>query len=180
MERPQGVPADFAEHTKLMFDLMAAAFQTDMTRIITLMIGREGSGRAYREIGISDSHHPLTHHRNNPDMVEKVTQINVYHMQQFAYFLGKLKSIKDGDGTLLDQSMIVYGSGLSDGNRHQHDYLPVVLAGRGGGTVKPGRHVVYPAETPMANLYVAMLDRMGVKRESFGDSKEELDQLDLV
>ena len=180
MERPAGVPVDFAEHAKLMFDLMVAAFQTDMTRIATLMLGREGSGRAYREIGISDSHHPLTHHRNNPDMVEKVTQINKYHLEQFGYFLGKLKATKEGDGTLLDHSMIVYGSGLSDGNRHQHDHLPVLLAGRGSGAIKPGRHVVYPAETPMANLYVAMLDRMNVKRESFGDSKAELDQLDLV
>jgi hypothetical protein len=180
MERPAGVPVDFAEHARLMFDLMVAAFQTDMTRIATFMIGREGSGRAYREIGISDSHHPLTHHRNNPEMVEKVTQINKYHMEQFGYFLGKMKSIKEGDGTLLDHSMLVYGSGLSDGNRHQHDHLPVVLAGRGSGTIKPGRHVIYPAETPMANLYVAMLDRMNVKRESFGDSKAELDQLDLT
>jgi hypothetical protein len=159
---------------------MLAAFQTDMTRIATFMLGREGSGRVYREIGISDSHHPLTHHRGNPEMVEKVTQINKYHLDQFAYFLGKLKATKDGDGTLLDHSMIVYGSGLSDGNRHQHDHLPVILAGRGDGTIKPGRHVIYPAETPMANLYVAMLDRMNVKRESFGDSKAELDQLDLT
>jgi hypothetical protein len=180
MERPAGVPVDFAEHARLMFDLLAAAFQTDMTRIATFMLGREGSGRAYREIGISDSHHPLTHHRNNPEMVEKVTQINRYHLEQFGYFLSKLKATKDGDGTLLDHSMIVYGSGLSDGNRHQHDHLPVVLAGRGSGTIKPGRHVIYPTETPMANLYVAMLDRMNVKRESFGDSKAELDQLDLT
>lgn len=180
MERPAGVPVDFAEHARLMFDLMLAAFQTDMTRIATFMIGREGSGRAYREIGISDSHHPLTHHRGNPEMVEKVAQINAYHMQQFGYFLGKLKATREGDGTLLDHSMIVYGSGLSDGNRHQHDHLPVVLAGRGDGSIKPGRHVIYPAETPMANLYVAMLDRMNVKRESFGDSKAELDQLDLT
>ena len=180
MERPAGVPVDFAEHAKLMFDLMVAAFQTDQTRIATFMIGREGSGRVYREIGISDAHHPLTHHRNNPDMVEKVAEINKYHMEQFGYFLGKLKATKDGDGTLLDHSMIVYGSGLSDGNRHQHDHLPVLLAGRGGGSIKPGRHVIYPAETPMANLYVSMLDRMNVKRESFGDSKSALDQLDLT
>jgi hypothetical protein len=180
MERPAGVPVDFAEHARLMFDLMVASFQTDMTRIATFMIGREGSGRAYREIGISDSHHPLTHHRNNPEMIEKVAQINKYHMEQFAYFLGKLKATQDGDGTLLDHSMIVYGSGLSDGNRHQHDHLPVLLAGHGSGTIKPGRHVIYPVETPMANLYVSMLDRMNVKRESFGDSKAELDQLDLT
>jgi len=113
-------------------------------------------------------------------MVEQVAKINTYHMEQFAYFLGKLKSTKDGDGTLLDHSMIVYGSGLSDGNRHQHDHLPVVLAGHGSGSIKPGRHVIYPAETPMADLYVALLDRMNVKRESFGDSKAELDQLDLT
>ena len=180
MERPAGVPVDFAEHARLMFDLMVASFQTDLTRIATFMIGREGSGRAYREIGISDAHHPLTHHRNNPEMIEKVTQINNYHMEQFAYFLGKMKSIKEGDGTLLDHSMLLYGSGLSDGNRHQHDHLPVVFAGNGSGTVKSGRHVTYPTETPMANLYVAMLDRMNVKRESFGDSKAELDQLDLT
>ena len=180
MERPAGVPVDFAEHARLMFDLMVAAFQTDQTRIATFMIGREGSGRVYREINISDAHHPLTHHRNNPDMIEKVAEINKYHMDQFAYFLGKLKATRDGDGTLLDHSMIVYGSGLSDGNRHQHDHLPVVLAGHGAGSIKPGRHVVYPAETPMANLYVSMLDRMGVQRDSFGDSKAELDQLDLT
>jgi hypothetical protein len=180
MERPAGVPVDFSEQTRLMFDLMVAAFQTDQTRIATFMIGREGSGRVYREIGISDAHHPLTHHRNNPDMVENVAKINKYHMEQFAYFLGKLKSTKDGDGTLLDHSMIVYGSGLSDGNRHQHDHLPVVLAGHGAGSIKPGRHIIYPAETPMANLYVSLLDRMNVKRESFGDSKAELDQLDIA
>lgn len=179
MERPAGVPVDFAEHAKLMFDLMLAAFQTDQTRIATFMIGREGSTRVYREINISDAHHPLTHHRNNPDMMEKVAEINKYHMEQFAYFLGKLKATKEGDGTLLDHSMIVYGSGLSDGNRHQHDHLPLVLAGRGNGTIRPGRHVTYAAETPMANLYVAMLDRMNVKRESFGDSNAELSQLDL-
>ena len=180
MERPAGVPVDFSDHAKLMFDLMLAAFQTDQTRIATFMIGREGSGRTYREINISDAHHPLTHHRNNPEMVEKVAQINCYHMQQFATFLRKMKETKEGDGSLLDHSMIVYGSGLSDGNRHAHDHLPVILAGRAGGSIKSGRHVIYPAETPMANLYVAMLDRMGVPRESFGDSKAELDQLDVA
>jgi hypothetical protein len=180
MERPAGVPVDFGDHAKLMFDLMLAAFQTDQTRIATFMMGREGSGRTYREINISDAHHPLTHHRNNPEMVEKVAQINCYHMQQFASFLRKMKETKEGDGSLLDHSMIVYGSGISDGNRHAHDHLPVILAGRAGGSIKSGRHVIYPAETPMANLYVAMLDRMGVPRESFGDSKAELDQLDVA
>lgn len=180
MERPAGVPVDFGDHARLMFDLMVAAFQTDQTRIATFMMGREGSTRVYREINISDAHHPLTHHRGNPDMIESVAEINKYHMQQFAYFVGKLKATQDGDGTLLDHSMIVYGSGLSDGNRHQHDHLPLVLAGRGSGTIKPGRHVSYPAETPMANLYLALLDRMNVKRESFGDSTAELPQLDLT
>ena len=124
IQKPSGVPADFAAYARLMFDLLAAAFQTRATRVSTFMLGREGSTRAYREIGISDSHHPITHHGGNPELIEKVARINVYHVQQLAYFLGRLKSTPDGDGTLLDHSLIVYGSGLSDGNRHQHDNLP--------------------------------------------------------
>ncbi len=177
MREPDGIPVDFAEHSRLMFDLLAVAFQTDLTRIATFMLAREGSTRAYREIGISDAHHPLTHHRGNQEMIHKVSEINRYHMEQFAYFLAKLKSIPDGDGTLLDHSMIVYGSGISDGNRHNHNDLPVLVAGGGAGTMRPGRHVRYPAETPMANLYLAMLDRMGVKPEAVGDSNGELNHL---
>src|ERR1700678_251853 len=124
-EKPSGVPADFGDYAKLMFDLMLVAFQTGTTRVATFMLGREGSLRAYREIGISDAHHPITHHSGHPDLIEKVARINTYHVEQFAYFLGKLKSTPDGDGTLLDHSQIVYGSGLSDGNKQQHNNLPV-------------------------------------------------------
>jgi hypothetical protein len=170
-EKPSGVPADFGDYSRLMFDLMLVAFQTGTTRVATFMLGREGSVRPYREIGISDAHHPLTHHSGNPDLIEKVVRINAYHMQQFAYFLGKLKSTPDGDGTLLDHSQIVYGSGLSDGNRHVHNNLPVLLAGKSG-----GRHITYPAETPMNNLHLALLDRMGVRIDSLGDSNGELFQ----
>jgi Protein of unknown function (DUF1552) len=170
-EKPAGVPADFGDYAKLMFDLMLAAFQTGATRVSTFMIGREGSLRAYREIGISDAHHPVTHHSGNPELIEKVVRINAYHMEQFAYFLGKLKSTPDGDGTLLDHSEIVYGSGLSDGNRHAHNNLPILLAGKSG-----GRHITYPAETPMNNLHLALLDRMGVHIDSLGDSSGELFQ----
>ena len=177
MEKPEGVPIEFADHVRLMFDLMTLAFQADLTRISTFMICREGSTRTYREIGVSDAHHPLTHHRNNPEWIEKVTKINCFHLEQFAYFIDKLKSTPDGDGTLLDRMMVVYGSGLSDGNQHTHNELPVVLAGAGNGALRPGRHVRYPKETPMNNLYVAMLDHMGVPPEKIGDSTGELEHL---
>ena len=177
MERPAGIPLDYSEHARLLYDMLVIAFQADLTRVGTFMMGREGSTRAYREINISDAHHPLTHHRNTPDMVEKVAQINRYHVEQFAYFLGKLKSIQDGDGTLLDHTMVVYGSGLADGNRHTHDDLPIVLAGRGSGRIRTGRHLRYPVETPITNLYLSLLDRMGVKPEHVGDSNGELQHL---
>jgi len=177
IEKPSGVPVEFADHVKLMFDLMTLAFQADLTRISTFMICREGSTRTYREIGISDAHHPLTHHRGNPEWIEKVAKINCFHMEQFAYFVGKLRSTPDGDGTLLDRVMIVYGSGLADGNEHTHHDLPVVLAGSGNGALRPGRHVLYPKETPMTNLYVAMLDHMGITPEHIGDSTGELEHL---
>jgi len=177
MEHPDGVPVEFADHVKLMFDLMAAAFQTDSTRVATFMIGREGSTRTYREIGIPDAHHPLTHHRNDPELIEKVTQINCFHMQQYAYLLKKLSSIQEGEGTLLDNVMIVYGSGLSDGNQHDHSNLPVLVAGGGAGSLKTGRHVQYKKDTPMANLLVSMLDRMGVDHGLPGDATGPLDRL---
>ncbi len=177
MEAPFGVPVEYADHVRLMFDLMAVAFQTDLTRIATFMMAREGSNRTYREIGISDGHHSLTHHRNDAAMIEKVAKINRLHMEQFAYFLNKLKNTPDGDGTLLDHSMIVYGSGLSDGNRHQHNDLPVLVAGRANGAFHPGRHLRYPTETPMTNLFLSMLDQMGVKPESIGDSNGKLEHL---
>ena len=180
MDKPYGVPADFAEHFKLMTDMMTVAMQADMTRVITFLVTREGTSRPYREIGIADGHHPLTHHRNDPAMMEKVAQINHYHMQQFAAWVEKLKSIKEGDATLLDNSMIVYGAGLSDGNRHTHEDLPTLIAGRGGNYIKAGRRIVYRRETPMSNLFLTMMDRMGVQAEHFCDSTGRVDGLDLA
>jgi len=171
------IPSDFGEHARIMMDLMTLAFQTDSTRVATLLLALEQSPRAYPEIGIPEAHHGLTHHQGDPEKIAKVLEINCFHIQQFAYLLGKLKSTPDGDGTLLDHVMITYGSGLSDGNAHDHADLPLVLAGRGGGTLKPGRLVRHPKETPMANLFVAMLDRMGVPVESLGDSKGRLGYL---
>ncbi len=177
MDKPYGVPADFAEHFKLMSDMITVAFRADLTRVVTFLVTREGTSRAYREIGISDAHHPLTHHRGNEEMVEKVRQINRYHVQQFAGWIDKLSKTPDGDGTLLDSAMIIYGSGLADGNRHTHHDLPVLLAGGGNGKLKPGRHVKYAVETPMANLFIAMLDKMGVTAEQLGDSNGKLGYL---
>ena len=177
MEKPAGVPITLPDYAKLMYDLQVVAFQTDLTRVTTLMLGREGSMRVYPEIGVSDPHHPLTHHRGNPDWIEKVTQINCMHTELFAYFLKKLKSTPDGDGSLLDHSMIVYGSGLSDGNRHTHEDLPVLLAGRGDGRLKPGRHIIYPSGTPITNLYLSLLDCVGVHPEKIGDSTGRIERL---
>ena len=180
MDKPYGIPADFAEHFKLMTDMMTIAFQSDMTRIITFLVTHEGTSRSYREIGIPDGHHPLTHHMGKPDLIEKVVQINTYHMQQFAGWIEKMKSIKEGDGTLLDNSMIVYGAGLSDGNRHTHEDLPTLIAGRGGNYFKPGRRIVHRKETPMCNLFLTMMDRMGTPVDNFGDSTGRLDSVDLA
>jgi hypothetical protein len=175
MDKPYGVPADFAEHFKLLTDMMVIAFQSDMTRVMTFLVTREGTSRAYREIGIPDGHHPCTHHQNKPDLMEKVSQINEYHTKQLAGFLAKMKATKDGDSNLLDNSMIIYGAGLSDGNRHLHEDLPTMLIGRGGGFLKPGRRIVYRKETPMCNLHLTLMERMGVPMEHFGDASGELD-----
>lgn len=180
MDKPYGVPGDFAEHFKLMTDMMTVAFQSDLTRVITFLVTHEGTSRPYREIDIPDGHHPLTHHRNQPDLIEKVTQINSYHVRQFAAWIAKMRSIREGDGSLLDNCMIVYGAGLSDGNRHLHEDLPTLIAGRGGSHFKSGRRIVYRKETPMCNLFLAMMDRMGVHVEHFGDSTGRLDALDLT
>ncbi len=179
MEKPYGVPADFAEHFKLMADMVTIAFQADLTRVLTFLVTHEGTSRAYREIGISDGHHPLTHHRNQEDLMEKVAQINCYHMQQFAKWVEKLKAVREGERTLLDNSMIVYGAGLSDGNRHLHDDLPTLIAGRAGGAIKSGRRVLYRRETPMCNLFLTMMDIMGTKMDHFGDATGKLTGLDL-
>jgi hypothetical protein len=160
-----------------MFDLMALAFQTDVTRVATVLLAIEQSPRNYPEIGITEGHHGLTHHQGDKAKIEKVTQINEFHIKQFTYLLDKLKATSDGDGTLLDNSMIVYGSALADGNQHQHFNLPTVVAGRGRGTLRPGRHVHLKDETPIANLFVSMFDKMGVPVESFGDSTGRLGEL---
>lgn len=176
-EKPVGIPATFNEYVRLMCDIQMTAFQTDLTRISTLMFAREGSMRVYPEIGINDPHHPLTHHRNIADWIEKTAQINTYHVKLFAEYLQRLKAVKEGDGTLLDNSMIVYGAGISDGNKHNHEDLPTILAGRGGGAFKPGRHIFYKPGKPMTNLYLTLLDRLGAHPEKIGDSTGRLDQL---
>jgi hypothetical protein len=177
LRRPLGVPLDYQEHIRLMTDLLVLAFQTDLTRVATFVYANEGSNRNYRLIGVPDGHHDLSHHRRNPERLEKIRLINRFHITQFAYLLEKLRAIPEGDGTLLDSCMIVYGSGNGDGNRHNHDNLPVLLAGKGGGTLTTGRYVVYPRETPITNLYLSLLERMGVEVESFGDSTGRLQDL---
>jgi hypothetical protein len=170
MDKPAGIPADFTDHAKLMFDLDVLAWQADVTRILTMIVGREGSVRTYENIGIADPHHPLSHHRNIPASLEKLTKINTYHMELFAYYLDKLSKTKDGDGSLLDHSTIVYGCGHSDSNRHLHTNLPLLLIGGTDPSLKGGKHIAAAAETPLANLYLSLMDRMGVHLDSFGDS----------
>jgi hypothetical protein len=163
MERPSGVPEEFADHARLMTDLMVLAFQADMTRVVSFMFAREGSNRPYRSIGVSDGHHSVTHHQHDPEKIAKVAKINAFHVQNLAYMLEKLRSTRDGDGTLLDHSQILYGSSISDGNAHTHHDLPLVLAGGAAGQIKGGRHIRYPKETPMNNLLLTMLDQAGVR-----------------
>ena len=176
IDKPSGVPVLYADYVNLMFDLQLVAFQTDSTRIVTMMMGREGSMRTYPEIGVPDPHHPLTHHRNNSEWIEKVTQVNAHHMELFAGFVKKMKATPDGDGTLLDHTVIVYGSGLSDGNRHTHEDLPVLIVG-GGGNFKRGTHIVYEKGTPMNNLFLTLLDRVGVREDKIGDSTGRIEHL---
>jgi len=178
MERPSGAPEEFMDHAKLMMDLMVIAWQTDMTRVISFMLAREGSNRPYRPIGVTDGHHSVTHHMNDPEKIAKVVKINTYHVETFAYLLDKMRKTPDGDGTLLDHSMILYGSSISDGNAHTHHDLPLVLAGGGRGQIKGGRHIRYPKETPMNNLLLTMLEKSGVPvPDKLGDSTGKLDRL---
>ncbi len=165
----------YEQHIRLMYDMLALAFQTDSTRVSTFIVAHDGSNRPYPFIGVSDGHHDLSHHRGDEAKMALIAQINRFHTTQFAYFLQKLKSIKEGDGTLLDNSMIVYGSGISDGNKHLHENLPVLVAGRGGGSLTPGRHVKVGEKTPMTNLYLSLLDRMGAQAERIGDSTGKLE-----
>jgi hypothetical protein len=169
-ERPLGIPDSFEEHIRLMGDMMVLAFQSDVTRICTFMIANEGSNRSYPFIGVTEGHHELSHHQDRPEKHAGIRSINTFHVAQLSYILQRLKSIPEGDGTLLDNCMIVYGSGISDGNRHNHENLPILLAGRGGGSILTGRHLRVGHETPMCNLFLSMLDRLGVSSDSFGDS----------
>lgn len=179
MEKPFGVPAEFGDYFKLMTDMLYIAFKADVTRVATVMVGREGSNRPYPEIGIPDSHHPITHHQKNPVLLDKISAINTYHVKLFAGFLQKLRDTPEGDSNMLHNSMICYGSGLSDGDTHLHDELPTILAGRGGNFFTPGRHIVYQRETPVTNLFATMAQRMGVRPEHIGDSTGQLAELSL-
>ena len=177
MARPAGIPEDFEQHMRLMCDLMILAFRMDLTRVSTCMVAREGSERTYRWLGLSDGHHTLSHHGHKQEKLDAIAKIDLFHVQQYAYMLEKMKSIKEGERTLLDNSMVLVGAGICDGNRHNHNNLPILLAGRAGGTITPGRHVAVPENTPLCNLYLSMLDRMGVKQDRFGDSTGPLSQL---
>jgi hypothetical protein len=173
IEQPRGVPATFGEHVRLMFDLQLLAYQTDLTRVATFMFGREITGRTYTEIGVPDAHHPISHHQSDPEKLEKLTKINTYHAALFAEFVAKLRATPDGDGTLLDHTVMIYGAGMADSNAHASGNLPITLVGGGMG-VKGGRHVKYAADTPLANLHLRLLDTMGVRIDQLGHSTGSL------
>ena len=178
VSRPSGVPKEYEEHAKLLLDMLVLAFQTDQTRIATFVLANDGSNRSYKAIGVAEGHHDLSHHGGDKEKHEKIKKINRFHLSLFAGFLERLNAVKDSDGSsILDNSMVVYGSGIGDGNRHNHDDLPILVAGKGGRTLKTARHVRYPKETPLTNLYVSLLERMDVKVESFGDSTGRLTDL---
>jgi len=178
IERPSAIPDDYEQYTKLMLDMQVVAWQTDMTRVASFMLGRDGSNRAYREIGISDGHHSISHHQNDPEKVDKLMKIDELHVSMFAYLLKRLKETPDGDGTLLDHSLVLFGSSLSESNIHTHDDLPIVLAGTAGGRVKGNRHLVYSKETPLNNLFLNMFDLAGLPHvDGFGDSTGRLTNL---
>ena len=167
---PEAIPESYEEHVRLMLDMVALAFQTDSTRVATCMLANEGSNRAYRNLSISRGHHELSHHQNNAENLRQIREINRFHVRQFAYLLGKLKSMPEGDGTVLDNTMLLYGAALADGNRHEHENLPLVMAGRAGGSIMTGRHIRYPSETPMCNLLLTMANKAGAPMQRHGDS----------
>ena len=174
---PVGVPELYDDHVKLMYDLQALAFQADITRVSTFMLAREASTRTYNHIGVPDPHHAISHHGNAPDKIARVEKINAYHVSLFSYFLDTLRATPDGDGTLLDHSLLMYGGGIGNGNLHQHQDLPCLLVGGAGGRLKGGRHIVYPENTPLTNALVSILDKMDVHRDSIGDSTGRLDHI---
>ncbi len=177
LDRPVGVPAAYADHARLMFDLQVLALQGDVTRVITFQLARETSNRTYPEIGVPDPHHPLSHHGNDPEKIARMAKINQFHVSLFAEFLGKLKATSEGNGTLLDHSLYLYGSGIGNPNVHDHTNLPILVAGGAAGGMKGGRHIKYDKPTPLANLHLTLLDKVGVRLDSFADSKGKVDGL---
>jgi hypothetical protein len=177
VEQPVGVPSDYQQHAKLMMDLLALAYQTDLTRVSSFMLAREVSARAYPEIGVSDSHHPLSHHQDEAAKLERLHKINEYHFRQFAYLVTKLSEMKEGNGSMLDHTLFLYGTGISDSNTHFHDDLPIALVGGAAAGIKGGRYVRYAKGTPLANLHVTVLDKLGVKVDKLGDSTGRLDRI---
>jgi hypothetical protein len=175
--RPAGVPFNYEEHIKLMYELMALAYQADVTRVITFMISREVSNRTYPQVGVTDGHHAISHHQNRAEKMEKNVRIQTYNVGQFSYFLEKLRDTPDGDGSLLDHSLLLYGSNMSNSNAHDHFPLPNLVIGGAAGRMKGGRHLKYADHTPMTNLLVTMLDKAGVRQETLGDSSGRLEDL---
>jgi hypothetical protein len=176
-DRPTGVPASYADHARLMFDLQLLALQGDITRVVTFQLARETSNRTYPEIGINESHHPLTHHGNDPEKIAKVAKINRFHVSLFAEFLQKLAATREGSGTLLDHALYLYGSGMGNPNVHDHVNLPIIVAGGAAGNMQGGRHLRYAEPTPLANLHLTLLDKVGVRLDSFADSNGKMDEL---
>jgi hypothetical protein len=177
VDEPPGIPDDYATHAKLLMDLLALAYQTDLTRVSTFMLAKEVSGRAYPEIGVSDAHHPLSHHQDEQAKLERLHKVNEYHFQQFAHLVSKLQATPEGDGTMLDHTLLLYGSGISDSNTHFHDDLPIAVVGGQKAGITGGRYVRHPKGTPIANLYLAILDQLGAHAERFGDSTGRVDSL---
>ena len=177
LDRPIGVPAAYAAHAKLMFDLQVLALQGDITRVVTFQLARETSNRTYPEIGVPEAHHPLTHHGNDPDKIARMAKINQFHVSLFAYYLERLKATREGDGSLLDHSLVLYGSGMGNPNVHDHRNLPIIVAGGAAGKMQGGRHIKYDKPTPLANLHLTLLDKVGVRLNKFGDSNGKMDAL---
>jgi len=177
LDRPVGVPAAFADHAKLMFDLQILALQADITRVITFQLTREQSNRTYPEIGVADPHHPTSHHGNDPEKVAKIAKINTFHVSLFAEFLQRMKATPDGDGSLLDHTVYLYGSGMGNPSLHDHENLPILVAGGAASGMKGGRHIKYEKPMPLANVHLTLLDRVGVEMDSFGDSSGKVEVL---
>jgi hypothetical protein len=175
--QPPGIPDTFEAHVRLLYDLQLLAYQSDLTRVITFMYGREQTGRPYPQIGVPDAHHPITHHKGDPVAMDKCVKIQQHHIMLFTEYLEKLRTTQDGDGSLLDHTILLFGSGISNSDRHSHGPLPTFLVGGGGGTLKGGRHLIYPEHTPLANLQLTLLNKLGVPAERLGDSTGQFNDL---